>query len=39
MAYQCVNPSNGEVLRTFDEHTDERMKEMLATAYLCLKPK
>src|SRR5580698_9808626 len=32
MAYQTVNPSNGELLRTFDEHTDQQMEEMLATA-------
>ena len=32
MAYQSVNPSNGELLRTFDEHTDKQMEEMLVTA-------
>jgi succinate-semialdehyde dehydrogenase/glutarate-semialdehyde dehydrogenase len=32
MAYQSVNPSSGELLRTFDEHTDQQMEEMLATA-------
>jgi succinate-semialdehyde dehydrogenase/glutarate-semialdehyde dehydrogenase len=32
MAYQSVNPSNGEVLRTFDEHPDQQMEEMLVTA-------
>ena len=32
MAYQTVNPSTGELLRTFDEHTDQQMEEMLATA-------
>jgi succinate-semialdehyde dehydrogenase/glutarate-semialdehyde dehydrogenase len=32
MAYQSVNPSNGEVLRSFDEHTDQQMEQMLATA-------
>ena len=32
MAYQSVNPSNGELLRTFDEHTDQQMEEMLVTA-------
>jgi succinate-semialdehyde dehydrogenase/glutarate-semialdehyde dehydrogenase len=32
MAYQSVNPFNGEVLRTFDPHTDQRMEQMLATA-------
>jgi succinate-semialdehyde dehydrogenase/glutarate-semialdehyde dehydrogenase len=32
MPYQTVNPSNGELLRTFDEHTDQQMEEMLVTA-------
>jgi succinate-semialdehyde dehydrogenase/glutarate-semialdehyde dehydrogenase len=26
MPYQAVNPFNGEVLRTFDEHTDGQME-------------
>src|ERR1700723_3419778 len=32
MPYQTVNPFNGELLRTFDEHTDKQMEEMLVTA-------
>src|ERR1700689_2112732 len=32
MAYQTVNPFNGEVLRTFDQHTDQQMEQMLVTA-------
>src|ERR1700692_4271683 len=32
MPYQSVNPFNGEVLRTFDQHTDQQMERMLATA-------
>src|SRR5260221_11191932 len=32
MAYQSVNPSNGELLRSFHEHTDEQMRSALATA-------
>jgi succinate-semialdehyde dehydrogenase / glutarate-semialdehyde dehydrogenase len=32
MAYQSVNPFNGEVLHSFDEHTDQQMEQMLATA-------
>jgi succinate-semialdehyde dehydrogenase/glutarate-semialdehyde dehydrogenase len=32
MAYQSVNPFNVEVLRTFDQHTDQQMEQMLATA-------
>jgi len=32
MAYQSVNPFNGEVLQTFEEHTDRQMEKMLASA-------
>jgi hypothetical protein len=32
MAYQSVNPFNGEVLRIFDQHTDQQMEQMLVTA-------
>ena len=32
MPYQSVNPSNGELLRTFDEHTDADMERMLVRA-------
>ncbi len=32
MAYQSVNPANGEILRRFDQHTDEQMQSALATA-------
>jgi succinate-semialdehyde dehydrogenase / glutarate-semialdehyde dehydrogenase len=32
MSYQTVNPFNGEVVRTFDEHTDQQMEQMLANA-------
>src|ERR1700730_5914430 len=32
MAYQSVNPANGEILRSFDQHTDEQMLTALATA-------
>ena len=32
MAYQSVNPANGELLRRFDQHTDEQMQNALATA-------
>jgi len=30
MAYQSVNPANGEVLRTFDQHTDEEVRNSLS---------
>src|SRR5271168_4179046 len=32
MAYQSVNPFNGEVVRGFDQHTDQQMEQMLVTA-------
>lgn len=32
MAYQSVNPASGEILRTFDQLTDEQMQTALATA-------
>ena len=32
MEYQSVNPANGDVLRSFDQHTDEQMLSALATA-------
>jgi succinate-semialdehyde dehydrogenase / glutarate-semialdehyde dehydrogenase len=32
VAYQSVNPFNEEVLRTFEQHTDQQMEGMLATA-------
>jgi succinate-semialdehyde dehydrogenase / glutarate-semialdehyde dehydrogenase len=32
MPYQTVNPFNGEVVRTFDQHIDQQMERMLANA-------
>ena len=32
MAYQSINPANGKILRSFDQHTDEQMRSALATA-------
>jgi succinate-semialdehyde dehydrogenase/glutarate-semialdehyde dehydrogenase len=32
MHYQTVNPFNGEVVRSFDQHTDQQMEQMLANA-------
>ncbi len=32
MAYQSVNPATGEVLQTFEEHTDDQMMKALAAA-------
>ena len=32
MPYQSINPINGELLRTFDQHTDAQMESALAKA-------
>jgi succinate-semialdehyde dehydrogenase / glutarate-semialdehyde dehydrogenase len=32
MAYRSVNPATGEVLKNFDEHTDDQMMKALAAA-------
>jgi len=32
MEYQSVNPANGEILRSFDQHTDEQMLSALVAA-------
>ena len=32
MPYQSMNPFNGEVVRTIDEHTDQQMEQMLVIA-------
>jgi len=32
MAYQSINPANGELLASFDQHNDEQMRSALATA-------
>jgi acyl-CoA reductase-like NAD-dependent aldehyde dehydrogenase len=32
MAYQSINPFNGEVLQRFDQHTDAQMESALAKA-------
>jgi hypothetical protein len=32
MPYQTGNPFNGDVLRTFDQHTDQQMEQMLSNA-------
>ncbi len=39
MAYQSVNPANGEILRAFDQHTDAQMQSALGKAdetYRCI---
>ncbi len=35
MSYQSINPYNGEVLKTFDEHTDQQLETATATAVTC----
>jgi succinate-semialdehyde dehydrogenase / glutarate-semialdehyde dehydrogenase len=32
MSYQTINPSNGEKVRVFPEHTDEQLEELIARA-------
>ncbi len=32
MPYQTINPYNGELLRTFEDHTDEQMEAFLTKA-------
>ena len=32
MSYRSVNPANGEILKTYAEHTDQEMMEALSTA-------
>jgi len=33
MAYQSINPSNGEFMKRFDEHTDAQVESALAKRY------
>lgn len=35
MAYQSVNPYDGQVLETFEEFTDEQLESELETAQRC----
>ena len=35
MAYQSVNPYNGETLKTFEQLTDKQLEEKLAVAATC----
>jgi succinate-semialdehyde dehydrogenase/glutarate-semialdehyde dehydrogenase len=35
MAYQTVNPSNGKLVETFPEHSDEQLEALLARAERC----
>ena len=37
MAYQSVNPYNGKVLKTFEEHTDKQLEKAIKTADSCFK--
>ena len=34
-SYQSVNPYNGEILKTFEQHTDQELETALATAATC----
>ena len=37
MAYQSVNPYNGKVLKTFEEHTDKQLEKAIKTADSCFR--
>ena len=35
MSYQSINPYNGELVKSFDEHTDQQVETAIATAAKC----
>ncbi len=35
MSYQSINPYNGELVKSFDEHTDPQLETAIATAVAC----
>jgi succinate-semialdehyde dehydrogenase/glutarate-semialdehyde dehydrogenase len=35
MSYQSINPYNGELLKSFDEHSDQQLETAIATAATC----
>jgi len=35
MSYQSINPYNGELVKSFDEHTDPQLETAIATAATC----
>lgn len=35
MSYQSINPYNGELVKSFDEHTDQQVETALTTAATC----
>ena len=35
MSYQSINPYNGELVKSFDEHTDQQLETAIATAATC----
>ena len=35
MSYQSTNPFNGELVKSFDEHTDQQLETAIATAATC----
>ena len=37
MAFQSVNPYNGKVLKTFEEHTDKQLEKAIKTADSCFR--
>lgn len=37
MSYQSINPYNGELVKSFDEHTSEQLEAAIASAEQCFK--
>jgi len=35
MSYQSINPFNGELVKSFDDHTDQQLETSIATAQTC----
>jgi acyl-CoA reductase-like NAD-dependent aldehyde dehydrogenase len=35
MSYQSINPFNGELVKSFEEHSDEQLETAIATASTC----
>ena len=35
MSYQSINPYNGELVKSFVEHTDQQLETFIVTAVMC----
>lgn len=38
MSYQSINPFNGELVKSFDEHTDQQLENSITSAARCFDP-